>query len=495
MAPWPWAALAVLAAGELAPGDLSVSTAVGVALERNPQILTRRAEIEAQRGQRRQAGGPFDYELQSSAGYSSNFGPPISGLPPQETRIATFDVALEKQFRVGTTISPRVQLQRVEVAGLQEPASLATVAFEVTQPLARDLGLGVSASERASRELVKAAVEDFNHALAEQVRATVRAYWLYRAAQLRLAVSLDAEDRFEALFANLKALVDADERPRADLEQVSASLADRRRSRIDAEREVADARLRLGLEMGLDRSEVRALGSPETEMPAIGPEPPASERWTELARAARRDLRAAEHRLEAAQLITEAALTEARPALDLTGSIGYSGAVDGGDFSDFWFALGDGIEGANGSVRLTFAWPILNAARGGAKEAAVAARRQARIDYEQLHRELGPLVDVAVIGVRLQGRSVAEARRALEHFQTAVENERTKLGLGLATIIDVVLTEDRLTSGLLAEISTTTDYALALVELRFATGTLVEIGDLEGAFDPAVLIRAPRFQP
>jgi outer membrane protein len=70
-------------------------------------------------------------------------------------------------------------------------------------------------------------------------------------------------------------------------------------------------------------------------------------------------------------------------------------------------------------------------------------------------------------------------REAAQLYGTAVEDERQKLQLGLSTIIDLVLIEDRLTRSLLEDISATLSYAAALARLRFETGTIVS-GDAAG---------------
>jgi hypothetical protein len=64
-------------------------------------------------------------------------------------------------------------------------------------------------------------------------------------------------------------------------------------------------------------------------------------------------------------------------------------------------------------------------------------------------------------------------REAAGLYGSAVEDERQKLQLGLSTIIDLVLIEDRLTRTLLDEVSAMLSYAEALARLRFETGTLI----------------------
>jgi outer membrane protein TolC len=76
-------------------------------------------------------------------------------------------------------------------------------------------------------------------------------------------------------------------------------------------------------------------------------------------------------------------------------------------------------------------------------------------------------------------RSIQEVGRAAEAvtlYKTAVEHERKKLLLGMSTLFDITILEDRLTNALLNEVATRSRYSQALVRLRYETGTLVTKG-------------------
>jgi hypothetical protein len=57
-----------------------------------------------------------------------------------------------------------------------------------------------------------------------------------------------------------------------------------------------------------------------------------------------------------------------------------------------------------------------------------------------------------------------------------VANERDKLLLGTATILDVITLADRLNSAQLNEIAAQARYAIALARVRFETGRLIRPG-------------------
>ncbi len=58
-------------------------------------------------------------------------------------------------------------------------------------------------------------------------------------------------------------------------------------------------------------------------------------------------------------------------------------------------------------------------------------------------------------------------------FERTVLNEEKKLRAGSSTLINVLTQRDRLTAAREAQVSAELTLALALVQLRFATGTLL----------------------
>jgi len=76
--------------------------------------------------------------------------------------------------------------------------------------------------------------------------------------------------------------------------------------------------------------------------------------------------------------------------------------------------------------------------------------------------------------VRNTAAAVAQAREAVKSFQAALQGEREKFSLGSSSVVDVLTIEDRLTTALTNQVSAELAYALALAQLRSATGTIVE---------------------
>src|SRR5262249_11393500 len=101
-------------------------------------------------------------------------------------------------------------------------------------------------------------------------------------------------------------------------------------------------------------------------------------------------------------------------------------------------------------------------------------------------------VAVALDAGRQSARRVEAAREASALYRSAVDDQRETLQIGLSTVIDLVLTEEHLTSSLLNEVAAQVPDAQAVAQLRYETGTLLEGGaDAAGAIDVRRLTTIP----
>jgi outer membrane protein TolC len=67
---------------------------------------------------------------------------------------------------------------------------------------------------------------------------------------------------------------------------------------------------------------------------------------------------------------------------------------------------------------------------------------------------------------------MAAAADAVDAYEAAVAAERTRLREGMATIIDLVLTEERLTGSQLSLVEARLAVALGVLDLAYQTGSL-----------------------
>jgi outer membrane protein TolC len=186
----------------------------------------------------------------------------------------------------------------------------------------------------------------------------------------------------------------------------------------------------------------------------------------------REDLQAAEATVRSAAAAERGADHNTLPRLDLTASVGYTGATDRDGFGRYFDALGRNVGGVTATGGLNLEVPLDNSAARGIAQQASAQRVIAETARADLARNLRTNVFAAYDDLRAQVQSLEAAKEAEAAYAQALDDERSKLQAGLSTVLDVVLTEDLLTGATRARIGTELELARALARLRLELGSL-----------------------
>jgi outer membrane protein TolC len=494
-------ALPLAAQQSLPARGLRLEEAVMAALQRSPEVLNSRHQMSGSWGAARGAAGVFDPQVRTFAesGRDQLLRPgqsDTSAYLRQVTNTVRYGVSLDKQFRSGITLQPQLSVTRIDVAPVPGVASnRAAVGVDLTVPVLRGRGGGLAAAgEGAARESFRAATEDGRHAQARVAQQAMGAYWDYLAAFQRLGVYREAESRAQLLVDETRRLVAADERPASDLAQLTANVATKRATRINAEQALVEARQRLGSAMAVSPEESAALQAPATHFPDPAVLSPAELQGVTGALERRADLAAARVRTRAAGINSAAARRELRPRLDLRVGVGYSGSTPGGGMGELVSPLYDNVAGLNTSLHVSYQVAARNGAAVGRWLQSQAAGEQNAVAAEQLARDIASTARVALDAVASARRELAEYDQAVRLSAQAVEGEKNKFRLGGSTLFDALYAEDAMIAARIGRIGGEQRYSAALVRLHFAAGVLVQEG-AEPAVDSArlvVTVPAPR---
>ena len=122
---------------------------------------------------------------------------------------------------------------------------------------------------------------------------------------------------------------------------------------------------------------------------------------------------------------------------------------------------------------------------------AQSSVRQAELRTLQTSQTIMASVVTAVAGVRNAALQLQRAREAVASSQAALDGEREKYRLGVGQLVDVLTMEDRLTTAEQNQVTAELGYALALTQLRFATGSIVEPDKAVQSVDHEVFLTVP----
>jgi outer membrane protein len=456
--------------------------AVLLTLQHEPNVAAANRQISFSAGQLQTVTGEFDTVLDAGVATGRTRVPLISALQTPgrrqiDARSTSYTVGSTTRLRSGMTVAPvlRVDHVRDNFNATSAPAS-SQLALNFTLPLLRGRGVETNtAAERAARENLQSAQLAYRHTVAARIAASVNAYWDYLAALRALDIRIQSEARSLLLLDDARRLARGDEIPQADVLQNEAQLARDRGLRLAAEQTVLEARAALAIAMGLPGVDVTQLAPPLDDFPELQPAqlrqlqalPPITPP------AGRFDLLASYRRLVAAEILHDAVRKDPVSQLDLTFSVGYNGLVENRSAFAAAEALRRPASGFNASVGVVYVLPVEGNIQAGQVRQRSALADQARIELEAL------LLSVRA-GIAVQRANLSSAVLQLEQQQQQVvlqtqvfANERKKYRLGLATVLDLLTVEARLTSDELVVIDARRRLAQALVGYRFETGTLL----------------------
>ncbi len=485
------------AQSSLSPG-IGLAEAVEISLNKNPSILLAAEQVVFQEASLQRASGVFELQLTSSFVMGRERTPllrteRVNGINELITDQTNYSLNLTKLLRSGIGLSTTIQMNRVtdQFRNSTTP-NYGGINFLVQIPLLKGRGQKVvTASETAARYNYENSVLNRYHTTSQIVYNTVRAYWNYVAATKQLEILKESEKRSRELVNETRILVDAGERPQAELQQPLANLADKTASRIVAEQTLYKARQNLGLVMGLTLDDILKIQFPLDNFPQI--ENTIDSIGTEIlikkALQNRADFLASKNTQKSTQVLWEAAISNTHPQIDLDFKLGYTGLDEGKNPDQLFTAFSTNRTGANISTILKFTLPTKSFY--GAALQQNAQYQQSVIRSKDLSRTIRSEVMVAINDLKQSAHQLTKSQEAITLYRTAVRNEEQKLQQGLSTIIELLFTEDRLTNALLNMTSAQLNYANAIANVRFQTGTLLTIRGGEISIQQKNLITIP----
>lgn len=474
---------------------VTIAELANLTLDESPSIQQSLLAVKHAQGSERVQRSAFDYYLTSSIGTNRSVNTLFSQDPRNEslngdlrTNEVSSSVGLNKSLRTGQTIRFDVgYLSRFDNYTLNrfnesiDPNvrdHYTTGSIAVIQPLLRGRGGMVATAQEKSAQLsLKSTQSDlsFNHAV--QVRAMANAYWQYQLAYQSFLVYQENEARVRRVLEVTEDLVKGEKKPRAELLQVEADLANQKRLTDVANQNLITARLNLGRVVGLSEEDSQLIGVPEDDFPSVDESGYGGDLSLELmqqmAKANRKDIEANQLTSQSLALLIHFADNQRKAQLNLRGAMNYGGASMGNNWSD----VGDSFTSSQGrdvgfEVGLTFDIPVNNNRAQGTFLESQARFEDQQVQANNLIRNVDLNVSIALNNIENSASILLNARKSFEHYQQVYENEKTRFRNGRTTLLNLIIFQERLTYAQLEYLQARQRYGLAIIELRFETGTL-----------------------
>ncbi|MEZ5328902.1 MAG: TolC family protein [Verrucomicrobiales bacterium] len=413
---------------------------------------------------------------------------PVNSVLRSDT--VSYELGLLRKLRTGPVINPFLTLNGSEnnEARRRGVARDTRTEFgvELMLPLARGRGrIAASGQEIAAGHDLEASRYSLQHTVSESVLNTASAYWQLVAAQDRLRILLESEMISSALVFVTEQMIAADAIPPIERAQILARQATAQSARVRAEFSLVQAQQGLAIAMGVEGENLLYAPLASDSLPDLVSKESISatspKKMVDMALQLRADRKSALQLEESGLVLTEQAKTNLRPGLDFTSRTSYSGLDEGSHYESYYQPYLQGHAGPSYFLGLRFDYPIGNNTAKGLLKERQARLRQSKLTTGIITRSILSNIVTARKSIEnsLQQIDSLNASRAALVDSLNAEQERFKTGD--STLLDTILTEERLTGANRAIIEARLQHALGLAQLRFETGTLMASSDSSNA--------------
>jgi outer membrane protein len=468
----------------------------GIAFNKNPTIKSTYYTIKDAEGNFQVQKSVFDFNLNTLLTFQNNRLNLFNADPRNQyidrflkSNAVDFSTGLQKRFRSGQIAELSVEYfydnsnfpfnNFNEYVGSFYGNHSGIINFSLTQPLLRGRGKRVvTASEKVSSLYINKNKYDYEFINSYQILQIGAAYWNYYTAFKSLDIYKQNENRVRNVLEITIELVKADKKPEGDLAQVNADLTNQERLTAIAIQNLYNAQLNLGRAIGLTNEESLQLDIPTDDFPQVMEtgynKNIDKNNFIKSAKENRADIKSIKRISEAVELQYKLAENNLRPQLDLTGFVFYGSSIEGNGFNKTLSSfLNNQGQNVGGGARLTFSFPLNNnLAKGNYLKSKTAVNDQLVIN-ENTFRNIELNISIAINNLHSSVQILEKAKESLAFYQDAFNNEKLKFEIGLTTLLNLILFQERLTSSELEYLNAQQQFSIAIINLRHETGTLI----------------------
>jgi outer membrane protein len=463
--------------------ELSLEECRALALENNLDLRVQLINPSIAREEIRQEEAKFDATFTGNVNYAKTDTPTASMLDIAGSRVdsASVDLGVSIPLRTGGTLSFDIADRRTKTDSLWSvfnPSYDSDFSASISQPLLRNSGNRVNTHSIRVAQYNSTITDARTKLEAIRIIANVdRAYWRLYAARKLLDVRKKQYDLSNALYDETSRFVEVGEKPKIEMIRTEASVADKLEAIINAENEVRDT------ERDLKRMLNKKGLSMETKTVLIPSSPPDPVRYEiDMKRMVEKAL---ENRMEMLELELQIAQDSSNidflknQTLPLV-TLEYKYNINGlgpersdsydilfdNDFNDHRFGLQVSIPVGNREAKSR----LRKAVYERAQRLASKESKKSEIRYEVLNQ-------IDKLDANWQRILACRQTTILKHEQYRAEKRQFELDLVTST--DVLNAQTDLAEAQRLEILALAEYQIALVDLAYATGTLLGAAKVE----------------
>lgn len=476
--------------------NLSLQDARRKALEKNREIQIERKNVEISLGEVKKQRGIFDPLFNVGSSFTDGLIPTTSSfIQGGEIEEDIFNVQANVQGNLPTgtfynllnfsvtrtsTNSPIVDLS---------PSWFTSLGFSVGQDLLQNFGQSVNLTPIVvAKRSSEISDQELRNSISQVLLTVERDYWTLVAARKNLELALTALELAKDLQRRNEIQVEVGVLPPVAVTQAKAEVAQREVDLIRAENDLkaAEDNLKNILTIPLSQN-ISAIDEPSTVFMSFEETEVLDEALEK-----RPEIKQAKLDIENKETLKKFFSNQKLPSLSIQGSVQLQGL--GGEenpdrlsfldqpepIPDRFIGNGKAFSSLFGGEFPTwqilgvFTYPLFNQDAKGDYIKASAELDRSVISYKQVIENVSLDVRSAIRNIQDTIRGIEAARVAVGLDEEVLENDEERLEVGIGTTREVLEAQRDLVDEKTREIRAVTGYNIALAELEFARGTIIE---------------------
>jgi len=482
-------------------GYLTVKDVVDFTLQNNKDIAISNYRISEVKGDIQISNAKFNskFLLQANKEYITTpntldqrenlFGHGTSLFTKSDISRLSFE--LNKKFKFGTEITPGFSLNNYGKDSLYQwlknssnkglYTNRSNLYLNINQPLLLGLGKDFNTyEERIALKEFKISELSHYHTLAYKIHQSLTSYLYYIYANKNLEVQLETQKWYETLLVQIRYLVEMDALPSGDLKYVNAIIASQNAIKQESEYTLQSNERNLAITIGLSTNQLAKLQFPPKDFMIENIQPIDTlgylSKCINESLLKRNDIAAANYRVEKSDLSINYAKKSIKQELNLKLGIGYNGIFESAGVEQVYQPFIQNIPGATYQVGLTLTINPRHDREKGELVKSLVRKEIEEAKKVQLVSEMNSSIDNCLKRIMAYNQIVAMYKTAVNYNKEALDNEYIKLKLGTSTIINLIQLQINYNEALTDLYSAKLNLNVSLIDFRFLTGTLVNIG-------------------
>jgi len=481
--------------------NLSIQDVRRIALENNRDIQIQRKNVEVSLGEIKTQKGIFDPIFNVSSSYTDGTTPTTSSFIPAgsiEQKVYNSQADVQGNLPTGTfynvlNFSVSRTTSNSPIVDLS-PSWFNSLGFNVGQNFLKNFGTGVNLTPIVvAKRSSKISYEELKRSISEVFLNVETAYWNLVSANKNLELAQTALDLAKDLQRRNEIQVEVGVLPPVAVVEAKSEVAAREVDLIKAENDLKQSEdtLKNLLAMPLSQ-EISPVDEPTTVYKSFEETEVLEEAYDN-----RPEVKQSKLDIKNKESLKRFYSNQRLPSLSIQGNILLEG-LGGGEnpdresFGDMpepipgkFLGTGNSFSSLFGAdfptwqVLGVFSFPIFNQTAKGDYVKASAEADRSIIAFKKVLDDISLDVRNAIINIQDSIRGIQAAKVAVELREEVLKNNQERLDVGIGTTRDVLESQRDLVREKFSEISAITSYNIALAQLEFARGTILESNGVE----------------